>query len=202
MFQIRFIHRAFQLASGAGFALSLMLSTVPAAAAEPGDAAPQIDLSRPNYQPAYPASAQKAGEIGTAVVAVYVNAIGNPYKVLLSETSGYADLDRAAVEAVRGWHFVPARRNGVSVSDWTAVGIRFELSGVSQVPVSAETKIAENDRNRVLCKADVNMTGSNIGAPSVCLPKWQWDQRETADQKTMMDANRRTGMTSSRSVGN
>ena len=202
MLQFRVPHRSLLLVSILGFALSLMLSIVPAAAAEDGDAAPQIDLSRPNYQPNYPAAAQQAGERGTAIVADYVNAIGNPYKVTLAETSGFVDLDRAAVEAVRGWHFVPARRNGVSVSDWTAVGIRFELSGVSQVPVSAETKVAESDRNRVVCKSDINMTGSNIGPPSVCLPKWQWDQQETADQKIMTDANRRTGMTSSKAVGN
>jgi protein TonB len=202
MLQFHLSRHASLLVTSAGLALSLMLCAAPAAAADQADTRPQIDLSRPNYQPRYPAAAQQAGERGTAVVAVYVNAIGNPYKVILAETSGFADLDRAAVDAVRTWHFVPARRNDASVSEWTAVGIRFDLSGVSQVPVSAETKIAESDRNRVICKADVNMTGSNIGSPSVCLPKWQWDRQETADQKTMMDATRRTGMASSRAVSN
>jgi protein TonB len=196
MLQSHFSHRAPLLVSSAGLALSLMLCAAPAAAADQASTHPQIDLSQPNYQPAYPAAAQKAGERGTTIVAVYVNAVGNPYKVLLSETSGYADLDRAAVEAVRSWHFVPATKSGTAVSEWTAVGIQFNLSGVTQVPVSDETKFAQAERNRVVCKAGIGVTGSNIAPPSTCLPKWQWDERENADQKTMSDAVRRTGVAS------
>ena len=194
MLQSHLSHRASLLISSAGLALSLMLCAAPAAAADQAGTRPTIDLSQPNYQPTYPATAQKAGERGTAVVAVYVNAIGNPYKVILAETSGYADLDRAAVDAVRTWHFVPAKRDGVAVSEWTAVGIQFSPDGVAEAPVSDETKFAQAERNRVICKSGVGVTGSNIAPPSTCLPKWQWDERQNADQKTMSDAIRRTGV--------
>lgn len=194
MLQFRFSHRTPLLVSSVGFALSLMLCAAPAAAAEQTGTRPQIDLSQPNPQPMFSPTAQQAGEHGTAIIAVYVNVVGNPSKVLLSETTGYADLDRAAVEAVRSWHFVPAKRDGVAVSEWTAVGVRFDLTGASQLSVEEETKIAQAERNRVTCKTGIGVTGSNIAPPSTCLPKWQWDERENADRKTMSDAIRRTGV--------
>jgi TonB family protein len=165
------------------------------------DSAPQIDLSAANAQPYFPQTAMKAGEHGTAVVAVDVNAIGTPFKVQLSQSSGFADLDSQAVEAIRSWHFVPAKRGGESVSEWTAIGIRFDNAGVTQVPVSADSAVAEADRNRVICRVDKTRTGSNIPPSPVCMAKWQWDQREVYDQKTMQDAIGHSGMASGTASG-
>jgi protein TonB len=36
-------------------------------------------------------------------------------------------LDRAAVAAVRGWHFLPAVRDGRPVSAWVEIPVRFHL---------------------------------------------------------------------------
>lgn len=181
-------YRVRQFISGASLVLSLMLCLGQPAHADDQDRPAKVDLSQSNYKPEYPASALHKGEHGTAIVAVYVNAIGNPYKVELAQTSGYADLDRAAVEAVWKWHFEPTIKNGEAVSDWTAVGIKFDTDGVSAVPASPDTQIAQRDRNRVICKSNVNSTGTNITQPQVCLAKWQWDEQEKSDQKTMRDA--------------
>jgi TonB family protein len=180
--------------------MGLFAMMVPFAVAK-ADSAPQIDLSAPNAQPYFPQTAQRAGEQGTAVVAVHVNAVGAPFKVQLDKTSGFDDLDKEAVTAVRGWHFQPAIRNGEAVSEWTSVGIRFDNTGAAQVPVSGEASSANADRNRVICRASKMRTGSNISASPTCMAKWQWDQREAYDQKTLQDAQGRAGMAAAPSHG-
>ena len=39
-----------------------------------------------------------------------------------------ADLDRAAIEAVKQWHFEPARRGATAVPVWATLPVRFVLS--------------------------------------------------------------------------
>lgn len=103
----------------------------------------RADPSWPNPQPAYPASAQAAGEQGTVLVDVYVHPNGHVYKYRVSKSSGFGDLDVAAAETVLNWHFVPANKDGDSVSDWTTVKIVFQLpnapASVSPTPASATT---------------------------------------------------------------
>ncbi|MFT4247896.1 MAG: energy transducer TonB [Pseudomonas sp.] len=65
--------------------------------------------------PAYPAAALRRGDSGTVVVRVDVDASGVPGGVTLIQRSGSRDLDRAAMDAVRDWHFRPAQRNGQPV---------------------------------------------------------------------------------------
>lgn len=163
----------------AGFLFSALalIGGAPAYAAS-ADSPPRIDLSRPNPRPVYPESSKRLGEIGTVVVAVHVNELGRPFDVQLARTSGFARLDQAAVEAVRQWHFSPAIRDGEAVAEWTAVGIQFNMDGVSQIPVSGDTEVAQRERNRVICKKDVGMTGTRLAGGTVCLPKWQWEEKE------------------------
>lgn len=66
--------------------------------------------------PNYPAAALRRGESGSVVVRVDVDANGVPGGVTLVQRSGSRDLDRAAMEAVRDWHFRPARRDGQPVA--------------------------------------------------------------------------------------
>ena len=54
--------------------------------------------------------------------------------------------------------------------------------------------MVQAERYRVICKTGIGVTGTNIAPPSTCLPKWQWDERENADRKTLSDAIRRTGV--------
>ena len=90
------------------------------------DTPPRVDVTQPRPQQ-YPDSAQLNGEEGSVLVGVYVRSSGRPSKVRIERSSGFSDLDDAAVESVLNWRFVPATRGGDMVSDWTTVNIVYQL---------------------------------------------------------------------------
>jgi len=75
--------------------------------------------------PRYPAGALRRGESGTVMVRVEVDASGMPAGVALVQRSGSRDLDRAAMEAVRGWRFQPAQRDGRAVAGSLVIPVDF-----------------------------------------------------------------------------
>ena len=95
-------------------------------AAFAADTSPHVDMTQPRPQP-YPDSAQVNGEEGAVLVSVYVRPNGHPTKIRVERSSGFDDLDNAAVEGVLNWRFVPATRDGDTVSDWTKVNIIYQL---------------------------------------------------------------------------
>lgn len=80
-----------------------------------------------NPKPAYPSIAKRLKFEGLVVVSVFVNAKGLPERVKLEKSSGVPVLDEAALEAVRHWTFVPARRGDVLIADWVDVPVNFRL---------------------------------------------------------------------------
>jgi protein TonB len=68
-----------------------------------------------NRPPPYPVDAAMRGEAGAVVVIIHVSAYGIATGADVAESSGSASLDRAAVAAVRKWHFHPAMREGQAV---------------------------------------------------------------------------------------
>lgn len=80
-----------------------------------------------NPPPEYPRNARRNREQGRVIVRVMVNEAGRPERIELGESSGSQLLDRAALDVVRQWHFVPARRGQVPVSAWVLVPIIFRL---------------------------------------------------------------------------
>lgn len=80
-----------------------------------------------NPKPAYPPIAKRLKLQGVVVVSVFVNAKGLPERVKLEKSSGVPVLDEAALEAVRHWTFVPARRGDVLIADWVNVPLNFRL---------------------------------------------------------------------------
>jgi protein TonB len=64
---------------------------------------------------------------GTVILAVTVSPEGVPAAVVVQRSSGYALLDRAAVEAMWQWRFDPARRGGVPVEERIAIPITFRI---------------------------------------------------------------------------
>ncbi|WP_439579519.1 energy transducer TonB, partial [Elioraea sp.] len=64
---------------------------------------------------------------GTVVLAVTVSTEGVPALVEILHSSGYALLDRAAIEAMWQWRFDPARRGGVPVEERIAIPITFRI---------------------------------------------------------------------------
>lgn len=80
-----------------------------------------------NPKPAYPSMSRRLGEEGRVMLWVMVEADGVPSKVEIRTSSGHARLDQAAVDAVRNWKFVPARRGSEPVSAPVVVPLSFAL---------------------------------------------------------------------------
>jgi periplasmic protein TonB len=80
-----------------------------------------------NPAPAYPALSRRMGEEGRVVLRVHVSADGMPKQVELKTSSTHPRLDEAALDAVRRWRFVPARRGNSPVAAWVLVPISFSL---------------------------------------------------------------------------
>lgn len=77
-------------------------------------------------KPVYPAKAEKKGIGGRVLLRVQVNHEGVVTSVVVSESSGHAMLDEAAVAAVKKWRFIPAEENGQKIATTAMVPIRFD----------------------------------------------------------------------------
>lgn len=82
-----------------------------------------------NPAPNYPSLSRRLGEQGKVLLNVQVTADGLAGSVELRTSSGSARLDQAALEAVKKWRFVPAKRGGQSVSASVIVPVRFSIEG-------------------------------------------------------------------------
>jgi len=78
--------------------------------------------------PHYPEAARRDGVEGTVTLRFEVLASGKVGTVQVQRSAGRADMDRAAVEAVRTWLFEPARRGKEAVAVWVTLPVRFELN--------------------------------------------------------------------------
>ncbi|HWQ39494.1 MAG TPA: TonB family protein [Burkholderiales bacterium] len=106
-------------------------SPLPPQAASAPDIEFTPELVRANYlrnpKPVYPSLSRHLGEQGTVLLRVLVTARGEPVQVQLKSSSGYSRLDRAALDAVRRWLFVPAKRGDDIVDAWVIVPIEFSI---------------------------------------------------------------------------
>ena len=101
-----------------------------APAAAPALLLPRFDAAYlQNPPPVYPALARRLGEQGRALLRVLVTTDGLAERVELKSTSGAERLDRAALDAVKRWRFIPARQGDQAVSAWVVVPISFSLEG-------------------------------------------------------------------------
>jgi protein TonB len=80
-----------------------------------------------NPPPAYPAVSRRLREEGKVVLRVFVSEQGLPTEVQMRTPSGHALLDEAAMNTVKQWKFVPARRGDTPVGAWVLVPISFSL---------------------------------------------------------------------------
>src|SRR5580704_12826386 len=117
------------LATIAGACLVGALS-LSAQAQDTGYTPPHVDTSGANMQPAYPSTAVANAEQGTVGVDVLVDTSGKASHPKLVKSSGYDDLDNAALAAVLTWKFVPAMHDGVPSQERTKVGVNFQLPNV------------------------------------------------------------------------
>ena len=89
-------------------------------------------LARPlgGYQtrPEYPESARRDRAEGVTLLRFEVLTTGRVGNVVVSQSAGHRDLDRAAIEAIKQWKFEPAKRGATAVTVWVTLPVRFELS--------------------------------------------------------------------------
>ncbi|MBW2602005.1 MAG: energy transducer TonB, partial [Deltaproteobacteria bacterium] len=52
---------------------------------------------------------------------------GKVGRINMVTSSGFDVLDKAALEAVKGWRFIPGTRNGNRTRQWVVVPVRFRL---------------------------------------------------------------------------
>lgn len=104
------------------------VSEAPPKAAEPVVEAPRFNAAYLNNPPpVYPLAARRRGIEGRVLVRAEVQADGSCSRVALKKTSGSELLDQAALEAVRKWHFVPAKKGAQAITAWVEVPITFKL---------------------------------------------------------------------------
>ncbi len=76
--------------------------------------------------PEYSEEARKAKYQGTVVLWVVIDAAGNPRDIKVARSLGMG-LDQKAVEAVRGWRFTPAMKDGRPVAVQVNIEVNFRL---------------------------------------------------------------------------
>lgn len=99
--------------------------------------APESSITLPRFNadylnnppPVYPALARRLGEQGRVMLRVQVRADGTPAEIEINRSSGSARLDRAALEAVRNWRFIPAQQGDAPVASSVLVPVSFTLEG-------------------------------------------------------------------------
>jgi protein TonB len=81
-----------------------------------------------NPAPAYPAASRRLGEQGRVLLDVYIQPDGRVGEIRVKQSSGYPRLDEAALDAVRRWRYVPARRGNEPIALWYVQPISFSLT--------------------------------------------------------------------------
>ncbi len=99
----------------------------------PEDSSVGTDMEDPprlltNFPPRYPAQAVVNRWEGTVLLRLRVGTDGGVETVEVITSSGHPILDAAAVRAVRGWRFRPARRSGRRVACTVRQPLRFVLT--------------------------------------------------------------------------
>ena len=79
--------------------------------------------------PAYPKQSLRLGEQGKTVLLVELDELGRVAGVNVKTSSGFPRLDEAAVNAVKSWHCMPAKRNGIAVRSVALQPFNFALKG-------------------------------------------------------------------------
>lgn len=112
--------------------ISAPVAAAPAPVAPPpAAAAVELPSTNADYlqnpKPVYPPASKRLGEQGKVIVRVLIAADGTAQDAEVRQSSGYERLDRAAVETVRKWRYVPGKRAGVPEAMWFNVPINFVL---------------------------------------------------------------------------
>ncbi|HEY5238811.1 MAG TPA: TonB family protein [Rhizomicrobium sp.] len=100
-----------------------------ASPAQPNITPPRADGSPHTVAAFYPATARRLGEQGIVTLKFTITVEGTVADPSVVGSSGFADLDDAALEAVRTWHYKPATQDGKPIPVASELRVRFELTG-------------------------------------------------------------------------
>ena len=81
-------------------------------------------------QPRYPPQAIRQRHEGTVTLLILVGTDGSVKDVKVDKSSGFRELDRAAMDAARKWRFNPTVRNGQKVEGYARVPVNFNLNSL------------------------------------------------------------------------
>lgn len=104
--------------------------TPPSDTPESGAASAMIDQPpkpRRTIKPRYPSGARRRGEEGSVTLDVSISTSGRTRSVRIAESSGFAELDEAAKQAVKKARFTPGKNKGKSVKSQARLTIIFKL---------------------------------------------------------------------------
>lgn len=80
-----------------------------------------------HIDPKYPPQAIKERHQGTVMMLILVDVHGNPKDIRVEKSSGFSELDLAALEAVRQWKYKPEIKYGIPVEGYVRVPVNFNL---------------------------------------------------------------------------
>jgi protein TonB len=86
-----------------------------------------VDSRFHNRQPVYPWAAVVRSEQGAVTLIIHVSPDGLPLGVAIAQSSGFNVLDQSARNAVMGWHFLPAVKDGEAVPFDMTLRVVFRL---------------------------------------------------------------------------
>lgn len=81
-----------------------------------------------NPAPDYPTLSRHMGEQGRVLMKVLVSADGAADEIQIEKSSGSERLDNAAINAVKKWRFIPAKKNNQPLSAYVLVPMKFSLN--------------------------------------------------------------------------
>ncbi len=91
----------------------------------------RITLARPRYdgnpKPPYPRIARRRGYEGVVVLKVEILPNGRVGELRVKRSSGHHTLDKSALNTVKKWTFIPAKRGEDPIRIWAEIPIKFEL---------------------------------------------------------------------------
>jgi TonB family protein len=124
-----------------------------------------VSPPRATYQPEpeFSEQARQAHYQGTCVLSLIVGSDGKPRDIKVTNPIGMG-LDEKALEAVRGWRFDPARKDGEPVAVQILVEVDFHLYGKGDVRIAELTrKAAGGDAAAELELSTAYLKGVDVG---------------------------------------
>jgi len=82
---------------------------------------------RPDISNYYPEAARREGQEGRAIIKICVNQLGKIDNAEVATSSGFPELDEAAIKVAKAYRFKPATSEGKPVSSCPTLPVKFEL---------------------------------------------------------------------------